>query len=47
MLKSGKIMNSIIKDMRDYNNMLGKTFKLTITSFNLNELIKETIELFS
>ena len=46
MLKSARIMHSIVQDMRDYNSIMGSTFQLTITSFRLSELIKETVELF-
>eukprot|EP00825_Cyclidium_porcatum_P004267 TRINITY_DN11988_c0_g2_i1.p1 TRINITY_DN11988_c0_g2~~TRINITY_DN11988_c0_g2_i1.p1 ORF type:complete len:429 (+),score=56.23 TRINITY_DN11988_c0_g2_i1:168-1454(+) len=45
-LKSSKIILSLVNDMRDYNSLLGKTFFLNPQPFNLLELIDETLSLF-
>lgn len=38
-LKSAKILNSIVNDIRDYNHMLGGTFNLTYTEIDILDLV--------
>ncbi|CAK85537.1 unnamed protein product (macronuclear) [Paramecium tetraurelia] len=45
-LANGKVMHSMVLDMMDYNSILGKTFSLEVSHFNIQELILEVISLF-
>ena len=39
-------MHSIVKDMKDYNLMIGKQFNLSLSTFNVSDLISEIASLF-
>ncbi|CAD8092885.1 unnamed protein product [Paramecium sonneborni] len=45
-LANGKVMHSMVLDMMDYNSILGKTFSLEVSNFNIRELILEVVSLF-
>ncbi|CAD8089112.1 unnamed protein product [Paramecium sonneborni] len=45
-LANGRVMHSMVLDMMDYNSILGKTFSLEVSHFNIKELILEVISLF-